>query len=454
MIKVIIFDLDGVLVDTKMIHYEALNLALEKFKFEKISINDHIKIFDGLPTFKKLEILNKKIGLPKKKFSKINEYKQKITLKILKKKIKKNKKLINLFKFLHKDHKIAVATNAVKSTLNICLNKLELKKYVDYKLSNEDIKHPKPNPEIYLRIFVHFGVYPSNALVFEDSHYGREAAVSSGAQLYPIKDIKDLNTKNIKLFLKSKKTNHTKNISWEDNKMNVLIPMAGAGKRFADAGYIFPKPLIEINNKPMIQWVIESLNLKANYIFIIQKEHQKKYNIRSVLNVLQPNCKIIELDHVTEGAACTTLLAKKFINNSDPLIIANSDQYIKWNSSKAIYDFSSKNLDGAILTFEAIHPKWSYAKCDEQGFVTEVAEKKVISKNATVGVYYWKHGSSYVSSAEKMIKKNIRVNNEFYVCPVYNEFILEKKKVKVYDVDEMQGLGTPEDLNNFLRKLK
>ena len=453
MIKVIIFDLDGVLVDTKMIHYEALNLALEKFKFKKISINDHIKNFDGLPTFKKLEILNKKIGLPKKEFSKINEYKQKITSKILKKKIKKNNKLINLFKFLHRDYKIAVATNAVKSTLNICLNKLELKKYIDYKLSNEDINHPKPNPEIYLRIFLHFGVYPSNALVFEDSHYGREAAVSSGAQLYPIKDIEDLNAKSIKLFLNSKKTNHIKNISWEDNKMNVLIPMAGAGKRFADAGYIFPKPLIEINNKPMIQWVIESLNLKANYIFIIQKEHQKKYNIRSVLNILQPNCKIIELDRVTEGAACTTLLAKKFINNSDPLIIANSDQYIKWNSSKAIYDFSSKNLDGAILTFEAIHPKWSYAKCDEQGFVTEVAEKKVISKNATVGVYYWKHGSSYVSSAEKMIKKNIRVNNEFYVCPVYNEAISDNKKIKSIPVNEMLGMGTPEDLQNFIKKI-
>ena len=251
-----------------------------------------------------------------------------------------------------------------------------------------------------------------------------------------------------------KKVNFKKNISWEDNKMNVLIPMAGAGKRFADAGYIFPKPLIEINNKPMIQWVIESLNLKANYIFIIQKEHQEKYNVKSVLNVLQPNCKIIELDHITEGAACTTLLAKKYINNSDPLIIANSDQYIRWNSSKAIYDFNSKNLDGAILTFEAIHPKWSYAKCDDQGFVTEVAEKKVISKNATVGVYYWKHGSDYVNSAEKMIEKNIRVNNEFYVCPVYNEFLLKKKKVKIYNVDEMQGLGTPEDLNNFLRKLK
>ncbi len=454
MTKVIVFDLDGVLVDTKMIHYEALNLALEKFKFEKISINDHVKIFDGLPTSKKLEILHKKNKLPKKKFKQINQYKQKITSKILKSRIKKNAKLINLIKFLHKNYKIAIATNAVKLTLNICLKQLGIDKYVDYKLSNENVNNPKPNPEIYLRIFLYFGIYPSEAIIFEDSHYGREAAVSSGAQLYPVKNVNDLNLKNVKIALSEKKVNFKKNISWEDNKMNVLIPMAGAGKRFADAGYIFPKPLIEINNKPMIQWVIESLNLKANYIFIIQKEHQVKYNVKSVLNVLQPNCKIIELDHITEGAACTTLLAKEYINNSDPLIIANSDQYIRWNSSKAIYDFNSKNLDGAILTFEAIHPKWSYAKCDDQGFVTEVAEKKVISKNATVGVYYWKHGSDYVNSAEKMIEKNIRVNNEFYVCPVYNEFLLQKKKVKIYNVDEMQGLGTPEDLNNFLRKLK
>ena len=119
-----------------------------------------------------------------------------------------------------------------------------------------------------------------------------------------------------------------------------------------------------------------------------------------------------------------------------------------------MYDFSSKNLDGAILTFEAIHPKWSYAKCNEDGFVTEVAEKKVISKNATVGVYYWKHGSDYVSSAEEMIKKNIRVNNEFYVCPTYNELLAKNKKVRIHNVDKMWGLGTPEDLNNFIRSIK
>ena len=454
MIKAIIFDLDGVLVDTKQIHFEALNAALRKYKFEKISIDDHIKVFDGLPTNEKLKILQKKKKLPKKYFLKINKYKQKVTAEILKKNIKKNDKLVHMMKNLHGKYKIAVATNAVNSTLKICLNKLRISKYVDFKLSNEDIVNPKPNPEIYLRIFIKFGIYPSEALIVEDSHYGREAAISSGAKLLPIKKIDELDLKKIKLNLISKKITDKKNVSWEDNKMNVLIPMAGAGKRFFDAGYVFPKPLIEVDNKPMIQWVIESLNLQANYIFIIQKEHQEKYNIKSVLKILQPECKIIELDHLTEGAACTTLLAKKYINNSDPLIIANSDQYINWNSSKALYDFNSKNLDGAILTFEAIHPKWSYAKCNEEGFVTEVAEKKVISKNATVGVYYWKHGSDYVKSAEQMIEKNIRVNNEFYVCPVYNEFLAKNKKVKIHNVDKMWGLGTPEDLDNFIRNIK
>ena len=451
--KAVIFDLDGVLVDTKQIHFEALNKALKKYNFKEISFNDHIKVFDGLPTLEKLNILNKKNKLPKKFFSKINKYKQIITAKILKKKIKRNKKIIEIFRYLNGKYKIAVATNAVKPTLNICLNKLGISKFIDYQLSNENVNLPKPNPEIYLRIFIKFGIYPAEALIIEDSHYGREAAISSGAKLLPIKNLKELNLKRIKHNLIKKKNFDRKKILWEDNKLNVLIPMAGAGKRFFDAGYIFPKPLIEINNKPMIQWVIESLNIKANYIFIIQKEHQEKYNIKSVLNILQPNCKIIELDVLTEGAACTTLLAKRYINNLNPLVIANSDQYISWNSSKAFYDFNSKNLDGAILTFESIHPKWSYAKCNENGFVTEVAEKKVISKNATVGVYYWKHGSDYVSSAEKMIKKNIRVNNEFYVCPTYNEFLGKNKRVKIHNVDKMWGLGTPQDLNDFFRNI-
>ena len=455
MIKVIIFDLDGVLVDTKLIHFKALNLALKKFAIKEIKYEDHIKIFDGLPTLKKLDLIAKKFKISKNNFLKIQKLKQKYTVKLLKENVVYNKKLNQLFKKLSKKYKLIVATNAVRSTLEICLKNLKIKRYIDYAICNEEVKNSKPNPEIYFKIFIKFGIYPEEAVILEDSHYGRQAATHSGGNLIPIQNLNEVNLKNVNHYIKinnKMKTINEKNL-WEDKNLNILIPMAGAGKRFADAGYIFPKPLIEIDNKPMIQWVIESLNLKGRFIFLIQSEHQKKYNIKSVLKILQPNCEIIEIDELTEGAACTTLLAKKYINNNNPLIIANSDQYIQWNSSKSMYEITSKKYDGAILTFESIHPKWSYAKSDKNGFIQEVAEKKVISKEATVGVYYWKHGENYVKYAEQMIKKNKRVNNEFYVCPVYNEAISDNKKIKSIEVQKMVGMGTPEDLQNFEKKI-
>ena len=455
MINLIIFDLDGVLVDTKKNHYIALNEALKKFGIKKtISYEDHLRKFDGLPTYEKLKILNKEGVLDVKLNKSVHKYKQIFTKKSLLKNVHYNKNIFEIFKKLSKKVKIAIATNATKTTLDICINKLKIRKFIDFTISNENLKNPKPNPEIYLKVFIKFGFYPKNVLIIEDSFVGREAAISSGANLLAIKHLKEVNYKNIINSINKNSINlpNIKNTYWEDENLNRLIPMAGGASRFADAGYIFPKPLIEIDKKPMIQWVVESLNIKANYIFIIQKEHQKKYNIKSVLQILKPNCKIVELDSITEGAACTTLLAKKFINNNNPLIIANSDQYVEWNSAKSIYNFISQKLDGAILTFKAIHPKWSYAKCDKNDFVEEVAEKKVISNNATVGVYYWNRGSEYVKYAEQMIKKNIRVGKEFYVCPVFNEAIKDKKKIKIEEVKNMWGLGTPEDLNYFLQR--
>ena len=241
---------------------------------------------------------------------------------------------------------------------------------------------------------------------------------------------------------------------WKDEKLNVLIPMAGAGSRFEQAGYTFPKPLIDVRNKPMIQVVVENLNIEANYIFIVREEHYEKYHLKYLLNLLCPNCDIIRLNGITEGAAVTTLKAKEYINSDNPLIIANSDQYIEWNSNECMYAFSADAIDGGILTFKDHHPKWSYAKLNDDGFVSEVAEKKVISDNATCGVYYWKHGSDYVKYAEQMISKDIRVNNEFYVCPVFNEAIADGKKFRIKTIEKMWGIGTPEDLNYFLNNTK
>ena len=147
-------------------------------------------------------------------------------------------------------------------------------------------------------------------------------------------------------------------------------------------------------------------------------------------------------------------MAKKYINNDKPLLIANSDQYVEWNSSKSFYKFVTKKVDGAILTFDSLHPKWSFAKTNKLNQVTKVAEKEVISNHATAGIYYWLKGSDYVSCAEEMIKKDIRVNNEFYVCPVFNIAIKNKKNFIIEEIDKMWGLGTPEDLDYFLQNYK
>jgi len=237
----------------------------------------------------------------------------------------------------------------------------------------------------------------------------------------------------------------------EDKKLNILIPMAGAGSRFQSVGYKLPKPLINANGKPMIQVVVDNIKLDATFTFVVQSSHRKLYDLDNILGTIAPGCNIVEVDGVTEGAACTTLLAKEYINNQLPLIISNSDEFLEWDE----FDFieKCKGIDGNIVTFKHLDTKWSFAKVVD-GYVTEVAEKRPISDNATAGIYYWTKGSDYVKYAEQMIDKNIRVNNEFYVAPVYNEAIADGKLVKIYNIEKVWGLGTPEDLNYYLENHK
>jgi dTDP-glucose pyrophosphorylase len=326
---------------------------------------------------------------------------------------------------------------------------------VDYIVSNEDVINPKPFPEMYWKCMTALKTLPKNTIIVEDSHIGREGAINSGGHLYPVKDAYELNgVKFIDMIEEFEKQDKIKNIPWRNKKMNVLIPMAGAGSRFAQAGYTFPKPLIEVNGKPMIQVVVENLNVDAHFIFLVQKQHYEKYNLKQLLNLIAPNCDIIQVDGLTEGAACTTLLAKELIDNDEPLLMANSDQYVEWNSNECLYAFTADAIDGGIVSFKATHPKWSFAKIGDDGLVTEVAEKNPISDNATVGIYFWKKGSDYVKYAEQMIEKNIRTNNEFYVAPVFNEAIEDGKKIRLKQIDKMWGIGTPEDLNYFLENHK
>lgn len=234
--------------------------------------------------------------------------------------------------------------------------------------------------------------------------------------------------------------------------MNIVIPMAGAGSRFEKAGYTFPKPLIDVNGKPMIQRVIENVNINAHYIFIVRKEHREKYNLDMMFKLFVPSFDIIEVDHLTEGAACTVLLAKDLINNDEPLLSVDSDQIVEWNSNDFMYKMQEQKNDGCITTFTGTHPMWSFVKVNERGFVTETAEKNPISDKAAAGLYYWSKGRYFVQYAEQMIAKNLRVNNEFYVCPIYNQAVQDGKLITTYHIDKRWSLGIPEDLNYYLAR--
>ena len=457
MIKLIIFDLDGVLIDSRDLHYKALNMALKSIDTcFIISREEHLSTYDGLSTTSKLKLLTKLKSLPTEYYDVIWKRKQSYTWDIIKSDFKIDYRIIYILSTLKKKgYKIYVASNSVRKTIFLSLLKKGFLYFIDHFISNEDVKHPKPNPEIYFRSMIHAGVGVKETVIIEDSHIGREAAINSGAYLLPVKDIYDFDLKKIERFIKSKMDTTTQ--KWM-GELNVVIPMAGRGSRFEETGlYSFPKPLIDVNGKPMIQVVVDNLNLdtsKTQFIYICQKEHVDKYNLTYLLNIMTPNCKIIEIDGITEGAACSILLAKEYINNDTQLLLANSDQFMEWNSNIFMYSMQDEEIDGGIVTFENSHPKWSYAKLGDDNFVCAVAEKKPISTNATTGIYLWKKGSDFIKYAEQMMKKNIRVNGEFYTCPVFNEAILDNKKIRIFPIERMWGIGVPEDLQHFLQNYK
>lgn len=236
--------------------------------------------------------------------------------------------------------------------------------------------------------------------------------------------------------------------------MKILIPMAGEGSRFKREGYLVPKPLIDVGGKPMIQRVVENISFDAEYIFLVKEEHLIKYsNLESILEeITNKKYQIVTVPSLTEGAACTALLAKKYINNDDDLLIANSDQIIEYSKENFLYLKFLTNVDGIVYSFNDSHPKWSFVKVNNSGFVTKVAEKNPISNIATCGIYWYRKGSDFVKYSEQMINKNIRVNNEFYIAPVYNELIEDNKILIPFYVNKMYGIGTPEDLQLYLNK--
>lgn len=453
-IKAVLFDLDGVLVDTKAVHFDALNQALQEHGFPAISRAEHLRHYDGLKTAQKLDRLTRVTRVPADAHAGLWARKQELTSQAIGRGggTDDGEAVRAVLADLRRDGVLlACCTNSIRQTVDAALDGLGASTAFDVVLASEDVSNGKPHPELYWKAMATLGVLPEETVVVEDSPVGLAAASRSGAHVLRVACPRDVTTALVRQKIDEVRATPPRQPRWQHPRLNVLIPMAGAGSRFEQAGYALPKPLVDVHGKPMIQVVVENLGMDARFIFVVQKAHRAAHHLDGLLQRIAPGCVVVEADGLTEGAACTALLAEAHIDHDAPLFFANSDQFVEWRAADFMYKMQETGVDGGIVTFRASDPKWSYARVGEDGAVTEVAEKRPISDHATVGYYYWKRGADFVRYAKRMIERDMRVNGEFYVCPVFNEAIQDGKVVTVFPVDGMWGLGTPEDLHAFLR---
>lgn len=457
-IRAIIFDLDGVLVNSRHLHYEALNWALARVDEKMvISVEEHIAKYDGLSTKVKLELLTREKGLSPYMYQQVWRWKQEHTVTLIHERIKVDEHLRALLQRLKSEgYMLMCASNSVRMTLEDTLECLGVGEFFDAIYSNQDVEHPKPHPNIYLRCFVDQGLAPQQCVVVEDSPMGRMAADLSGAHVCAVAGPTEVTYERIRRALSdalSRNESRRVDVRWLAD-VQVVIPMAGAGSRFASAGYELPKPLIDVRGKPMVQWVIDNLAVAGTrFTFIVQQDHlnNEEWDVYGRLQAAAPGCVIVPARGLTQGAACTVLLAEHQLDPDRPLLIANADQFVECNMNAFLYE--AQSADGCISVFhqpDASDCKWSYARLGDTGLVEEVREKEPISDLATTGIYYWTRAGDFFECAREMMKKDIRVNGEFYVCPVYNEAIEKGMKIKVSRCQRMWGLGTPADLEHFL----
>jgi NDP-sugar pyrophosphorylase family protein len=227
--------------------------------------------------------------------------------------------------------------------------------------------------------------------------------------------------------------------------------MAGLGNRFKIEGYNDIKPMIKIGGQTMIERVVSSLGLDGQYIFVLNNKNTQSNELKTLLRNITNDPIIIEIDYLTDGPASTALLCKEYINNDTPLIVTNCDQIMEWDTEHFKNHIENTNTDATVVTYTTTTPKNSYVEIND-GEVIKFYEKQVIGDVSLNGIHFWKKGRYFVNSAESMINKNIRVNNEFYVSLTYNEMIEQNQTIDVYHIQNNNhwSVGTPSDLEKYL----
>lgn len=435
-----LFDLDGVLVNTDNIQYESLVTAITHY-FPLDLNNNIINILKNtITTSDKLDyLINEKLILKNKKLEIYNKKKE--IADHLFNKLSVDYEKINLISYLKKNNcKISVVTNGNKKSAILILKAIRIYELIDLLITNEDVNNPKPHSEPYIKAISYFGGDLDKFIIFEDSETGLLSANGTGCKVYKVNNINEVN---IDLIKNLNKINR-----------NILIPAAGLGSRFRERGFKLQKPLILLDNKTLIQHAIDSLDIEGNYIFIIRKiDNESNIDLINVLKKVKPDCKIIEIDYVTEGSASTCYLAKEYIDNEQELVITNCDQILHWNSDK--YMKYSSNYNCSVLTYKSDSNKNSYIKVDKNNIGIEIREKEVISDDALVGLHYFKRGKDFIKHYENIYEKKIKFKNEYYVSTVCNDLILNGLEVVKYQLLENESYystGTPNDYFQYMKK--
>jgi HAD superfamily hydrolase (TIGR01509 family) len=438
-----IFDLDGVLCHLKDLHYEALNEALVQCGAAAISRDNHLSSFDGLPTSAKL----RKLGIEGDLAADISAKKQSLTIDKLPEYVSKDPVMAAILHDVYASGwLIGVCSNARSETVRRCLELLGVEFQVSWQYTPDStLLRSKPAPEMLIQMMMKADSCPRNTVVFDDSPIGLAAAHASGARVAQV----DCPLTR-EFVLSNLRVQGGYTYQWSD--LNVLIPAAGDGQRFADAGYKDPKPFIRLpGGKTMLEGVIDNLGVLARFRLIVRSKHVTASGPQAV-----GHGKFYQIDYKTRGTAESCLVAAHDIDNDSPLLIANSDQMLEWDSTAFWYFCRNSSLDGVITVFDCPdrNPKWSFCDIGDDGLVRQVVEKKPISDVANCGLWFWRRGSDFVKYAREMIGRDDRVLGEFYAGPVYNLAIADGKRIGTFSVKKMHGLGTPEDLKAYLEYKK
>ncbi len=443
--KLVIWDVDGTLIDLRMVHYQALNTALTECDLPAIAYEDHLAKYDGLPTSQKLYML----GLTFEQMQTVKDIKQKKTLQAIDELVRPDVKLVELFhEVIAAGYMHAVCSNARLETVDKVLDKLGLTYLIAFVATPDQGHEAKPSPAMLVHLMKRSGACPRTTLIFEDAPSGLEAAHLSGAHVCQV--VGELDHEQVRRAIKEDPEPYL----YRYPELNILVPAAGSGQRFRDAGYESPKPFIDVDGETMLERAVNNLQVfGADLTVAVQKQHLSYIDTNTSWGM-----PFVEIGRPTSGAAATCLeviKAAKYIDSEAPLVIANCDQLVDWDATSFWYLANNTKLDGIIVVFreEAHDPKWSYCEVKD-GLVARVAEKEAISEWANTGIFWWRHGSDFCKYARSMIAKDVRVKGEHYLAPVFNEMIADGKKIGIFPVKAMWGLGDPPSLQAYLEHRK